>query len=124
MSLSHEEALVRYDPKVASRETLGKILTNFGYTIRDPGKGVVASVNNKKIILGKPLFLIEYGVKFNQGQSNTIHELSEKGETGIGIREFFGAVLPESKAQKIRELQKQGYKIAIVGDGCNGRVCE
>ncbi len=89
-----------------------------------PGKESWPQSTIKKIIVGKPLFLIEYGVKFNQGQSNTIHELSEKGETGIGIREFFGAVLPESKAQKIRELQKQGYKIAIVGDGCNGRVCE
>lgn len=37
----------------------------------------------------------------------------------LGIDTFFGEVLPEHKDQKIIELQKQGKKVAMVGDGVN-----
>ena len=137
------------------------------------GKGVKASIGDKRVIVGKPSFLVEEGVKFNHDQSGTIQKLSEKGETvigievgnellgivgiadtikedaadtirrirrygivpimitgdnqktatsiakQIGIREFYAEVLPELKAEKIRDLQKQGDKIAMVGDGIN-----
>lgn len=36
VSLSHEEALIKYDPRVVSDEELKKMLMNLGYTIRDP----------------------------------------------------------------------------------------
>ena len=38
VSLSHEEALVKYDPEVVSDNELKGVLTNLGYTIRDPKK--------------------------------------------------------------------------------------
>jgi cation transport ATPase len=38
VSLSHEEALIQYDPEKVSRGQLIKILTDLGYTIRDPGR--------------------------------------------------------------------------------------
>jgi P-type Cu2+ transporter len=37
----------------------------------------------------------------------------------LGIEEVIAEVLPEEKAQKIKELQKQGRKVAMVGDGVN-----
>ncbi len=37
----------------------------------------------------------------------------------LGIDEFFAGVLPDQKATKITELQKQGLKVAMVGDGIN-----
>jgi Cu2+-exporting ATPase len=37
----------------------------------------------------------------------------------LGIDDYFAQVLPEQKAEKIRLLQDQGYKVAMVGDGIN-----
>lgn len=38
-------------------------------------------------------------------------------ELGIGL--FFAEILPEHKDQKVIELQKQGKRVAMVGDGVN-----
>jgi P-type Cu2+ transporter len=37
----------------------------------------------------------------------------------LGIDTFFAQVLPEHKADKVRELQRGGNKVAMVGDGVN-----
>ena len=37
----------------------------------------------------------------------------------LGIDQVFAEVLPEDKASKVRELQKKGKKVAMVGDGVN-----
>jgi P-type Cu2+ transporter len=37
----------------------------------------------------------------------------------LGIDTYFAQVLPENKDQKVIELQKQGKKVAMVGDGVN-----
>jgi Cu2+-exporting ATPase len=37
----------------------------------------------------------------------------------LGIDEYFAQVLPEHKSDKIRELQRGGAKVAMVGDGVN-----
>ncbi len=39
--------------------------------------------------------------------------------TELGIKEFFAQVLPESKVEKVKELQKDGSRVAMVGDGVN-----
>ena len=37
----------------------------------------------------------------------------------IGIDDYFAQVLPDQKAEKIKALKDQGYKVAMVGDGIN-----
>lgn len=37
----------------------------------------------------------------------------------LGIDEYFARVLPHQKSEKVKELQKRGLKIAMVGDGIN-----
>ena len=37
----------------------------------------------------------------------------------LGIDEFFARVLPDKKAERVKELQSRGKKVAMVGDGIN-----
>ena len=37
----------------------------------------------------------------------------------LGIDQYFSQVLPEHKADKVNGLMKEGYKVAMVGDGVN-----
>jgi Cu+-exporting ATPase len=37
----------------------------------------------------------------------------------VGIEEVYAQVLPQEKAGKVRELQKRGFRVAMVGDGIN-----
>ncbi|MDZ7659573.1 copper-translocating P-type ATPase [Fodinibius sp.] len=37
----------------------------------------------------------------------------------LGLEEFFAEVLPEEKADKIKEVQERGLKVAMTGDGVN-----
>src|SRR5918999_659166 len=37
----------------------------------------------------------------------------------VGIDEVYAQVLPQEKAAKVRELQRGGVRVAMVGDGIN-----
>jgi Cu2+-exporting ATPase len=37
----------------------------------------------------------------------------------IGLDEYFAEILPDKKAEKIKEIQSRGIKVAMTGDGVN-----
>ena len=62
--------------------------------------------------------LKEMGIKVFMltGDSKEVAEVVAKQ---LGIDDYFAQVLPHEKAQKVDYLKKQGYKVAMVGDGIN-----
>lgn len=137
------------------------------------GRGVLAVVDGEEILVGKPSFLQEQGVRFPMDTGRVLNRLAERGETvvgvasnktflglialgdslkedarqtvtklrqrgmepvmitgdnqqtaraiaeEVGIDRFFARVLPDKKAEKIRDLQREGRRVAMVGDGIN-----
>lgn len=47
------------------------------------------------------------------------HEVAQAVATELGIDHVFAEVLPEHKVQKVADLQAQGKRVAVVGDGVN-----
>jgi Cu2+-exporting ATPase len=56
------------------------------------------------------------GVAMLTGDARAVADAVAKD---LGIDTVFAEVLPEDKASKVRELQKKGRKVAMVGDGVN-----
>ncbi len=50
------------------------------------------------------------------GDSN---EVAKSVAKELGITDYFAQVLPDQKAERIKELKAQGYRVAMVGDGIN-----
>jgi Cu2+-exporting ATPase len=47
------------------------------------------------------------------------HQTAERIAAELGVDEVIAEVLPQDKAQKVQELQAQGRRVAMVGDGVN-----
>lgn len=46
-------------------------------------------------------------------------EVAEWVSSEVGLDRYYAEVLPEEKAEKIRDIQKQGFTVAMTGDGIN-----
>ena len=46
-------------------------------------------------------------------------EVAESVSKELGINDYFAQVLPNQKADKIKALKSEGYRVAMVGDGIN-----
>ena len=46
-------------------------------------------------------------------------QVAERVAKQIGLDEYFAGVLPDEKASRIKEVQKRGLTVAMVGDGIN-----
>jgi len=74
--------------------------------LRDNGKSIIEHFKQdgiKKIVL------------LSGDRDEVVKDVAKK----LGIDEAYGGVLPDAKLKKIQELQKQGYTVAMIGDGVN-----
>ena len=131
------------------------------------GRGVVATVEGRKVLVGNPALLLENGVEIGApieksgqtpvhvavdgklagvvfiadalrpGAKEALAALKATGvkrlvmltgdnaataqaiASGLGIDEVRADLMPEDKVTAIAELQKQGFKVAMIGDGIN-----
>lgn len=111
--------------------TLPESLSNFDQAASAKGQSVVHLVQD-----GKPLASLALADVIRPESHEAIQRLHEMGVqvamlTGdsqavakavageLGIDTYFAEVLPENKDQKVIELQRQGRRVAMVGDGVN-----
>jgi len=131
------------------------------------GRGVIATVEGRKVLVGNPALLLENGVEIGApieesgqtpvhvavdgklagvvfiadalrpGAKEALAALKAGGvkrlvmltgdnaataqaiASGLGIDEVRADLMPEDKVTAIAELQKQGFKVAMIGDGIN-----
>ncbi len=87
----------------SSKEVIGAIA--LADIIRDEAKQTIQALND----LGIRTSMIT-------GDSNEVAEYVAKQ---LGLDEYFAEVRPEDKANKVKQLQKDGKQVAMVGDGIN-----
>lgn len=88
---------------IKNKEILGAVL--LADVIRDESREAVASLRS----MGKRVAMITGD---SQGVARWV-------AAELGIEEYFAEVLPENKSDIVKELQKNGSIVAMVGDGVN-----
>ena len=108
------------DEVVSFRETAGKSGQTVVYLLKD--QSVIAGISLSDVIRQesrdavRQLKAMGVEVAMLTGDSEAV-AASVASELGIGT--YFAEVLPEHKDQKVAELQAQGKRVAMVGDGIN-----
>ncbi|MHA2060433.1 MAG: HAD-IC family P-type ATPase, partial [Candidatus Ranarchaeia archaeon] len=115
------------------------LLNELNITLEDPnikalqaqGKTVVFTIASKKLVGAFALsdaIRSEAHEAIRELKTNNIEvymltgdakETAKKVSQELGIDKYFAQVLPAEKAKKIKFLQDQGHKVAMVGDGIN-----
>lgn len=88
---------------MSKEKVLGLIAA--GDTIKETSREAVAMLQK----MGKRVFMI------TGDNARTAKAIASQA----GITDVLADVLPEGKAQEIKKLQKQGFRVAMVGDGIN-----
>ena len=110
VSLTHEQALVEYDPKVARPETLLKILKDIGYTISDPRKVRPFEEEERELVREGRRFLA--ATAFSLLAIGLITD-----PTGVAALAIHGVVFVSLIGLVFLVLRAQGLWPAILGAG-------
>lgn len=147
VNIHSEHPIAKGIVQEAKRKNLNlKEATNFR---RIPGIGAEAQIDNKKVFVGhqggediivqvegKVIGTLKVADKIRPEAKEAIRQLKDIGLkltmiTGdseeiakqvsqeLGIDQYFARVLPEEKSKKVKLLQSEGRKVAMVGDGIN-----
>ena len=113
----HHVDIERYEEQLAAYESDGK--TAMLIAIDKQARGIVAVADTIKETAPKAIKrLKELGLEvimLTGDNARTAQAIAKQ----VGIDEVIAEVLPEQKADKVKELQSQGKKVAMVGDGVN-----
>jgi P-type Cu2+ transporter len=117
LSLLKDLNIVTNDPRITALENEGKTIVFI--SVEDKLAGVFAlsdQVRTESRAAVQSLKAKGIKVYMLTGDSKAVAKaVSEE----LSIDEFFAEVLPNQKAEKVKELQQQGYRVAMVGDGIN-----
>lgn len=129
------EAVVEDKKYVVGRiegESLQKLLQDPDRGGSEPGRKAVAVWQEDT-----PIGIIYFEEKIRSGSKTLVKELDAAGISKIqmitgddreiasriaikvGIPEYHSGVLPAEKLEQVKTLQREGYKVAMVGDGIN-----
>ena len=107
----------------AQREGVGKLKTQSFRAV--PGKGIVATVEDKEILIGKPSFMEEKGINFSTAVKEKINLLSTEGKTVVVLarqEEVMGLIAlqdtPRQGAEQvIKKLSQRNIQsVMLTGD--------
>jgi Cu+-exporting ATPase len=107
----------------AQREGVDKLKTQSFRAV--PGKGIVARVEEKEILVGKPSFIEEKGTRFSDAVNDKINFLSREGKTVVVLarqNEVMGLIAlqdtpRQGAAQVIKKLSQRNIQsVMLTGD--------
>lgn len=105
------------EDEIASLEKSGK--TTMLIAVDGLYKGIIAVADTIKENAIQAIKMLQEQnlevIMLTGDNKNTAQSIAEK----VGIQEIISEVKPEEKAEKIKELQQKGNKVAMVGDGIN-----
>ncbi|MFO7679788.1 MAG: copper-translocating P-type ATPase [Chloroflexota bacterium] len=110
---------------------LSDAITNFSQQAGDKGQAVIYLIRDTRVIAAFALAdvireesrqaiqkLHDMGIEVAMLTGDS-QDVAKAVAAELNIDHYFAEVLPEDKDKKVRELQKQGKKVAMVGDGVN-----
>jgi Cu2+-exporting ATPase len=114
MSLTLPESLIRFEQEASSKGQSVVHLVVEGHPTASFALADVIRPESREAILR----LHEMGVQVAMltGDSQPV---AKAVADELGIDTYFAEVLPENKDEKVMELQRQGKRVAMVGDGVN-----
>lgn len=111
IDVSHaEEELQRYEQSGKTAMLIGIDGTYHGMvavadTLKETAKEAIQQLKDQELEI----------IMLTGDNRRTAHAIAKE----VGIEEVIAEVLPEEKADKVKEIQLQGKKVAMVGDGVN-----